>query len=78
MESRTTKKRRILNALLMGARLTPPMANDIGKTTEGTRVIRRLRQDYPINKEKVKGGTHYRYWIDEAFLMSLKNGTGKV
>ena len=43
METHATKKKRILNALLMGARLTPQMANEIGMTTEGTRIIRKLR-----------------------------------
>lgn len=74
MESIATKKGRILNALLMGARLTPQMANEIGVTTEGTRIIRKLRELYPINKEKVTGGIYYRYWIDEAFLKNRRNG----
>lgn len=72
-ESHTTKKNRILNALLMGARLTPQMANDIGVTTEGTRIIRKLRESYPINKEKVEGSVYYRYWMDEAFVKNFKN-----
>ena len=73
MESHATKKRRILNALLMGARLTPQMANEIGMTTEGTRIIRKLRENYPISKEKVAGSIYYRYWIDEAYLRNLKH-----
>lgn len=72
MESIATKKGRILNALLMGARLTPQMANEIGVTTEGTRIIRKLRELYPINKEKVTGSIYYRYWIDEAFLKNRR------
>jgi hypothetical protein len=74
MESIATKKGRILNALLMGARLTPLMANEIGVTTEGTRIIRKLRELYPINKERVTGSIYYRYWIDEAFLKNRRNG----
>ena len=73
MESHATKQRRILNALLMGARLTPQQANEIGMTTEGARVIRKLRENYPISKERVEGSTYYRYWIDEAFLRNLKH-----
>lgn len=65
--------RRILNALLMGARLTPVMANEIGETTEGTRKIRKIREKYPVRSEKVAGELYRRYWIDEAFLMNLKN-----
>ena len=72
METFATKKKRILNALLMGARLTPQMANEIGMTTEGTRIIRKLRETYPISKEKVQGSVYYRYWIDEAFIRNLK------
>lgn len=50
------------------------MANEIGVTTEGTRIIRKLRELYPINKEKVTGSIYYRYWIDEAFLKNRRNG----
>lgn len=62
---------RILNALLMGARLTPITANEIGGTTEGTRKIRKIRETYPVRSEKVAGELYRRYWIDEAFLMNL-------
>ena len=55
----------------MGARLTPQMANEIGMTTEGTRIIRKLRENYPISKERVAGSIYYCYWIDEAYLMNL-------
>jgi hypothetical protein len=73
MESHIAKKQRILNAMLMGARLTPQMANEIGVTTEGTRMIRKIGENYPIRKERVHDSKYYRYWIDESFLMNLKN-----
>lgn len=65
--------RRILNALLAGERLTPITANEIGGTTEGTRKIRKIRETYPVLSEPVAGELYRRYWIDEAFLMNLKN-----
>jgi hypothetical protein len=73
MESHATKQRRILNAMLMGARLTAEQANNIGNTTEGARHIRKIRETFPVKKERVEGQVYYRYWIDEAFLMNLKN-----
>lgn len=76
-ESTQAKSRRILNALLMGARLTPAMANEIGDTTEGTRHIRYIREKYPVKSERVAGELYRRYWIDEAYLMNLKNGARK-
>ena len=73
MESHATKQRRILNALLMGARLTPQQANEIGITTEGARVIRKLREEnWHIRKERVAGEAYYRYWMDEGFRMNFK------
>lgn len=65
-------QQRILNAMLAGARLTPMMANEIGMTTEGTRKIRKIRENYPVRSEKVAGELYHRYWIDEAFLMNYK------
>ena len=67
-----------MNALLMGAKLTPAKANEIGDTTEGTRYIRHIREKYPVKSEKVTGELYRRYWIDEAYLINLKNGAGKV
>lgn len=62
------KTARILDALMSGKKLTPQEANNIGGTTEGTRVIRRLREDYPILKEPVAGKNYYRYYIDAEWL----------
>lgn len=72
IESVETKKRRILNALLSGAKLTPFDANSVGRTSDGTRVIRRLREEYPIKDERVEGELYHRYWIDEEYLKELK------
>lgn len=71
MAQKHNAQARILNALLMGARLTPITANEIGGTTEGTRKIRKIRETYPVRSEKVAGELYRRYWIDEAFLMNL-------
>lgn len=67
-EPRINKTRRILLALLDGEVLTPYTANKIGGTTDGTRKIRKLREEWPIKSEKVKGEDYYRYWIDQDFL----------
>lgn len=72
MKTHDTTKR-ILNALLAGEVLTPFKANMIGGTTEGTRAIRKIREKYPVRSERVAGELYHRYWIDEAFLMNLKN-----
>lgn len=72
MKTHDTTKR-ILNALLAGEVLTPFKANVIGGTTEGTRAIRKIREKYPVRSERVAGELYHRYWIDEAFLMNLKN-----
>lgn len=72
MESHATKQRRILNAMLMGARLTAEQANHIGNTTEGTRHIRKIRETFPVRKERIEGTVYYQYWIDEAFLINMK------
>lgn len=71
-ESTQAKSRRILDAMLAGAKLTPAQANEIGRTTDGTRYIRYIREKYPVKSEKVTGELYRRYWIDEAFLMNLK------
>lgn len=66
------KKKRILQALLQGKVLTPNEANEIGKTSDGTRVIRKLREEnWHIRKERVVGEAYYRYWMDEAFRMNF-------
>ena len=73
MEARGLKKQRILRALLQGQVLTPMEANEIGRTSDGTRVIRKLREEnWHIRKERVAGESYYRYWMDEAFRMNFK------
>ena len=72
MKTHDTTKR-ILNALLAGEVLTPIKANMIGETTEGTRAIHKIREKYPVRSERVAGELYHCYWIDEAFLMNLKN-----
>ena len=72
-ESLASKKRRILEALLSGRKLTPFEADKIGNTTEGTRLIRFIRRDYPVKSERVEGEMYHRYWIDEVHLAELRN-----
>lgn len=67
-ESPEAKKRRILNVMLAGYKITPKEANDIGDTTDGTRYIRYIRETFPVKDEKVEGEMYHRYWIDEEFL----------
>lgn len=71
-ESNRAKGRRILNALLEGKRLTAFDANAIGRTTDGTRHIRFIREKYPVKSEKVEGELYHRYWIDEEYLAQLE------
>lgn len=71
-ESNAAKGRRILNAMLKGRKITPIEANQIGNTTDGTRLIRFMREKYPIKHEKVEGELYHRYWIDESYLSQLK------
>ena len=59
--------------MLQGRRITPYEANEIGCTTDGTRFIRFIREKYPVKSERVAGELYRRYWIDEAFIMNLKN-----
>lgn len=68
-ESLKSKKRSILLALLSGQKLTPFDADDIGKTTEGARLIRFIRKDYPVKDVRVEGERYHLYWIDEEFLV---------
>ena len=70
-EKKGAKKARILNALLAGRVLTAYDANEIGKTTDGTRVIRKIRESYPVLKCKVAGEIYYQYWIDRDYLNQL-------
>lgn len=73
MEAIGNKKQRILHALLQGQVLTPMEANAIGNTSDGTRVIRKLREEnWHIRKERVAGEAYYRYWMDEGFRMNFK------
>lgn len=67
-ESTQQKGRRILNAMLQGRKITPFDANEIGKTTDGTRFIRFIREKYLVKDEKVEGELYHRYWLDEEFL----------
>lgn len=71
-EKKGAKKARILNALLEGRVLTAFDANIIGKTTEGARVIRSIREKYPVLKAQVAGENYFQYWIDKDYLESLK------
>ena len=68
METSDNAKKRILNALKKGARLTAYEANIIGKTTEGGRRIREIRQEYPVLKEAVPDSRQYRYYLDPEYL----------
>lgn len=60
-------------ALLSGRRLSPMDANAIGKTTEGTRIIRKLRETYPILSEKVPGEEYKVYYMNPEYLKEWKN-----
>ena len=71
-ESTVQKSKRSLAALLSGRKITPIEANQIGNTTDGTRLIRFMREKYPIKHEKVEGELYHRYWIDESYLAQLK------
>lgn len=71
-EKKGAKKARILNALLSGRVLTAYDANEIGKTTDGTRVIRKIRESYPVLKCKVAGEIYYQYWIDPEYIKELR------
>ena len=71
-ESTQAKSKRILDAMLQGRKITPAEANRIGDTTDGTRLIRFMREKYPIKHEKVEGELYHRYWIDESYLAQLK------
>lgn len=70
-------RRRILNALLRGEKLTSLEANRVGRTTEGGRRIRQIRENHPVLKEKVPGSKkHYRYFLDPAYVEEYQNKTG--
>lgn len=71
-ESVGAKKRRILKALLMGRKITSYEANRIGKTTEGGRMIRFIREKYPVIKEPITGEVYYRYYIDKEWLSAYR------
>lgn len=70
-ESTQQKSKRILDAMLSGRKITPYEANEIGRTTDGTRFIRFIREKYPVKDEKVEGELYHRYWIDEEYLKTL-------
>jgi hypothetical protein len=71
-ESTVAKSRRILNALLEGRKLTAFDANIIGRTTDGGRYIRFIREKYPVKSQRVEGELYKVYWIDEDYLAGLK------
>ena len=77
-ESRGAKTRRVLNALLEGKVLTPNEANEIGKTSDATRMIRKLRETYPIKDERVVDEAYHKYWLDEEFVKAWKEGRVKL
>lgn len=59
---------RILRALLKGKKITSQDANRIGKTTEGGRRIREIRDKYPVMKESVAGTKYYRHYLDPDYI----------
>ena len=77
-EKRTAKIKRILYARLMGEKITPLDANRIGHTSDGTRMIRRIRERYPVKNEQVKGRSYHVYWIDENFIEDLKRERNEI
>lgn len=76
-EKRESKQRRILAALLRGMRLTPDDANRIGRTSDGTRYIRFIREDYPVLKAEVAGENYKVYYIDPEWLHEYRKGHNK-
>ena len=76
-ESTQAKSQRILNAMLKGRKITPADANRIGRTTDGTRYIRFIKEKYPVRHEKVEGELYHRYLIDENYLAGLKKPLGE-
>lgn len=67
-EKKESKQRRILAALIRGMKLTPDDANRIGKTSDGTRYIRFIREDYPVLKAEVAGEDYKVYYLDPEWL----------
>lgn len=75
MEARGLKKQRILKALLNGQVLTPMEANEIARSSDATRIIRKLREEnWHIQKERVAGEWYCRYWMEEGFRQMFKGG----
>ena len=66
------KKRRILEALLAGRVLTPFEANKIGNTSDGTRIIRKIREVYPVKDVKVINEDYHEYWLDPEFIKAWR------
>lgn len=77
-EKRTAKIKRILYAMLMGEKITPLDANRIGQTSDGTRMIRHIREKYPVKNEKVKGENYHVYWIDEDYIEDLRRVRNEI
>lgn len=64
---------RILRALLRGKKITSLEANRIGRTTEGGRRIREIRDKYPVMKEEVEGVKYCRYYLDPAYVAEYRS-----
>lgn len=64
---------RILRALLRGKKITSLEANRIGRTTEGGRRIREIRDKYPVMKEEVESVKYCRYYLDPAYIAEYRN-----
>ena len=79
MKTKEGARKRILKALMQGKHLSVFDANLIGKTTEGGRRIRQIREQYPVLKEAVAGSNYCRYYMDPDYLKQVKSGVfGKV
>ena len=64
---------KILRVMLRGEKITPLDANRIGRTTEGGRRIREIRNSYPVIKERIEGTRYYRYYLDPEYVKEYRN-----
>lgn len=79
MKTKEGSRKRILKALMEGRHITAFDANIIGKTTEGGRRIRQIREHYPVLKECTAGARYCRYYMDPEYLKQVNRGAfGKV
>ena len=79
MKTKEGSRKRILKALMEGRHITAFDANIIGKTTEGGRRIRQIRERYPVLMEAVDGSRCKRYYMDPDYLKQVNSGVfGKV